>query len=1077
MRHSPDIAYPGVRAEPKFLRDPTSLEFISSNLTRLSSYVASNFPKRRTNTFHNDMQPSFLSYQTQHNADTAMVPPSPTPVNQLPLDGVSKSVEEDGLDKVTFAAFQTMDSPRPDAGVSLRTLCLLLGYQDGFQIWDVSNPDNIHEICSIRDEEAFGTVAYLHIIANGRQEIEQEAQGEKDPDTVLAIVSRHGSSDNDMTSDQERRASTSSGESNNTATTLHLYSLRSHQVIKEFENFDEDEDCRVTAIQSNHDCIVVGCTSNSSSSLHVLSRQSLTPLSAPLTDVYHDPVNGPVFTLGARFLAYGTSAPVLNDDLVMGKRKGISSRGLGVLQGDKDVKDIAKDVVSGVKSLSEFGYQTLSNYFSNNQPHKIPSVSAPTPRAISPINGRYDDQRSMNATSSTYSATAGSTGATSGTHNKKQPASGMVIIRDIARLPSTPTRNMSASTVVHFRPHTHPLSCLCFNPAGTLLLSASKQGHTFHIFSIVPSSTVPGNVSHIYTLARGYTDAQVEDCQFSTDSMWCSVSTARGTTHVYAINPYGGEPEISGHVVGKVSNPSTRPFMKHRFRIEKSTSLNSIVRVKQRRAMTTDIPQNEARYQSMNPNQHLQDTKFQQQQQQLPRGRLSSTFLLHTKTPYLVNATTKIIQGSSENGGKALLESTIPFKSFKQQASSVLSSLGTSIGSVTGEQGTNRHNSWTSARDKLADNRLFRFDEETPSIEDDVKYLHDDNVGYQDMYSIHPRGILTLHRCWISRSVVKKRDQTWSVELLVKQEDVAEWSMARTAEWDVVKVPLGRSLTVNDAGSSPPSVGVAVARKKKRRPWLSSAEIMTYLSDGHPLWTSPQFTLQTFTEDPSTLAHKMWVTGEMPAAQPITMRRELPEPYSSRIDRITKTMTHIANQSEENIDDALAELEDNLSNAMQTTFTTPSPTNLISGSYGGSGSSVGYKRHSQPSLAPSWTPSAISFEDAHLISMGSGPSPEDLLTNDPRYAQQLSPHQQRSIAATTPGSFAQLHHSSLIYFDDADEYEATRGGGIEQESVNSIRLDDDGNGELLMDHVFSPDGDNEMAYPSESILAENPELM
>jgi len=32
-----------------------------------------------------------------------------------------------------------------------RRFCLLLGYHDGFQIWDITHPDNVHEIVSIRD--------------------------------------------------------------------------------------------------------------------------------------------------------------------------------------------------------------------------------------------------------------------------------------------------------------------------------------------------------------------------------------------------------------------------------------------------------------------------------------------------------------------------------------------------------------------------------------------------------------------------------------------------------------------------------------------------------------------------------------------------------------------------------------------------------------------------------------------------------------------------------------------------------------------------------------------------------------
>lgn len=82
-----------------------------------------------------------------------------------------------------------------------------------------------------------------------------------------------------------------------------------------------------------------------------------------MTDIFHDAQTGPMFTLGSRFIAYATNTAVLNSDPVMTSNK-------SVLQGDKDVKgaakDIAKEVVSGMKTLGEFGYSRLSNYFNNN---------------------------------------------------------------------------------------------------------------------------------------------------------------------------------------------------------------------------------------------------------------------------------------------------------------------------------------------------------------------------------------------------------------------------------------------------------------------------------------------------------------------------------------------------------------------------------------------------------------------------------------------------------------------------------------------------------------------------------------
>jgi hypothetical protein len=275
--------------------------------------------------------------------------------------------------------------------------------------------------------------------------------------------------------------------------------------------------------------------------------------------------------VGSRFIAYATNTAVLNSDPVMTSltNKSISYTGFGVLQGEKDVKgaakDIAKEMVSGMKTLGEFGLNTLSNYFGKetNQQQQQPVVeygSSPSSRRTISPRQPSDLYNSNSSTTTSNSASAGA-GTGTGTTNKKMIPSGMIMIRDILKLPTTPTRNLSISTIAHFRPHTHPVTCLTFNQAGTLLMSASKQGHTFHIFSILTNTSTAGNAAHVYSLSRGITDAQVEDCQFSVDSTWCAITTARGTTHVYAINPYGGKPEISGHVHGKVNNPTFHPFM------------------------------------------------------------------------------------------------------------------------------------------------------------------------------------------------------------------------------------------------------------------------------------------------------------------------------------------------------------------------------------------------------------------------------------------------------------------------------------------------------------------------------------
>lgn len=111
--------------------------------------------------------------------------------------------------------------------------------------------------------------------------------------------------------------------------------------------------------------------------------------------------------------------------------------------------------------------------------------------------------------------------------------------------------------------------------------------------------------------------------------------------------------------------------------------------------------------------------------------------------------------------------------------------------------------------------------------------------------------------------------------------------------------------------------------------------------------------------------------------------------------------------------------------------------------------------------------SSLSFEDAYLINMGSGPSPEPSMHGH-------TPQQQQQPQQA-------LDSSSLIQFDDDDEDNISdlKGG------IDVIRLegddDDDSSDEIKNSHsqhqqqrqqqseVYSPDGDNEVEYPYESV--------
>ena len=79
-----------------------------------------------------------------------------------------------------------------------------------------------------------------------------------------------------------------------------------------------------------------------------------------------------------------------------------------------------------------------------------------------------------------------------------------VIVRDI----------VSKVVIAQFRAHKSPISALCFDPSGTLLVTASVQGHNINVFKIIPGQPVNSSASdagasyvHLYRLQRGFTNA------------------------------------------------------------------------------------------------------------------------------------------------------------------------------------------------------------------------------------------------------------------------------------------------------------------------------------------------------------------------------------------------------------------------------------------------------------------------------------------------------------------------------------------------------------------------------------------
>jgi hypothetical protein len=139
---------------------------------------------------------------------------------------------------------------------------------------------------------------------------------------------------------------------------------------------------------------------------------------------------------------------------------------------------------------------------------------------------------------------------------------GAVKVFDVVRLRS----------VAHFRAHWNAIAALEFDGSGTMLVTAAVDGQTFNVYSLRPPVAQPPAYAsptvqplttstsasaaadadmlvprQLYRLVRGFTSAAIQSITFSGDSRYLSVASMRGTTHIYALSPTGGEVTLSSH--------------------------------------------------------------------------------------------------------------------------------------------------------------------------------------------------------------------------------------------------------------------------------------------------------------------------------------------------------------------------------------------------------------------------------------------------------------------------------------------------------------------------------------------------
>ncbi|KAK0455540.1 uncharacterized protein EV420DRAFT_576343 [Desarmillaria tabescens] len=290
-----------------------------------------------------------------------------------------------------------------------------------------------------------------------------------------------------------------------------VYSLSSHQVVQRIPLA-----VPAHSFSASHEYIVISTTNpptlqvltaSTFSTVHTIPSSSLVPFTHTASAPH------PIYTLSRRLLAYASlppsSATAINNVSVTPP---------------KPIATTAKSVISGMKSLGGLAYSAALNKLGGDA--KPVSRSAPAASGGSDTDTlRQDDQ------------TRTETGY-------------YVTVLDL----------QAAAPLARFPAFKHSsISCLSFSPDGCSLLSVSKDGQVSRVHRLRPApsgiSSVP--TQHVYDLRRGRTSAIVDNVEWSTDGRWIAISTRKRTIHIFAVNPYGGAPDLESHMCGRVRNPES----------------------------------------------------------------------------------------------------------------------------------------------------------------------------------------------------------------------------------------------------------------------------------------------------------------------------------------------------------------------------------------------------------------------------------------------------------------------------------------------------------------------------------------
>ncbi|KAF5739504.1 hypothetical protein HS088_TW12G00710 [Tripterygium wilfordii] len=442
---------------------------------------------------------------------------------------------QDLKDQVLWASFD-----RLEVNPSSFKRVLLIGYCNGFQVIDVQDASDVNELVSRRDDP----VTFLQIQPFPAKSDDHEGFIASHP--VLLVVACDESKSSDLMHSgrdglvRDGYSDPQTGSPLISPTVVRFYSLKSHNYIHVLRFRST-----VYMVRCSPRIVAVGLAAQIYCFDALTLENKFSVLTYPVPQLGgpgYIGINvgyGPM-AVGPRWLAYASNSPLHSNTGRLSPQSLTPSPGASPSTSPGNGNLVAryamessKQLAAGLLNLGDMGYKTLSKYCHDFIPD---GSSSPVSSNSSKRVGRGASQLA------------------------ETDVSGMVIVKDF----------LSRAVVSQFRAHTSPISALCFDPSGTLLVTASVHGNNINIFRIMPSCFQNGSSNrnydwsyshvHLYKLHRGMTSAVIQDICFSHCSRWIGIISSRGTCHIFALSPFGGE-NVLQIQNSDVDGPSISPVL------------------------------------------------------------------------------------------------------------------------------------------------------------------------------------------------------------------------------------------------------------------------------------------------------------------------------------------------------------------------------------------------------------------------------------------------------------------------------------------------------------------------------------